>query len=924
MPIIDSAENETPSLPPLLSWVVLGGLLFIWMLSAERAIAESFYPQFQSLTAFPGVILIATIGTLFALALVFQLLKRPIAKGKSDRPISPPPLLLLSFTPTLFNLIYLLQGNFDQLSSRLLLWFSTWLVLVLILRNFAHFKHWTNWLWLLLLLIFPLYWATLGRDVGSADTFEFQVSAPTLGIAHPTGYPLYLLLGKIWTMLPFVSSIAMRLNIGTMIYALLTVGLMWGLQTHLFDQPVLNLVSISLFGLLPTYWSQTVSAEIYTLHSLIVVSILLLCHAILRLDQLGKPGTRDYKSLSPLGNKLYLGLFFLLGLGLTNHLTTLLLFPAIFVTLLLTKARKPWQYGWRFLLACLGAFLLPLLLYTYLPLRWRAVNGEAMGFGRFFAWVTGSRFAGALQFDAWLTDSTRWQIIGRLFLQEWDWIGLVAVAFGAIALLIHNRRFALILLLTWASFTFYCLNYYVPDLNVFLLPAHLTMTFALAAGPAFIVLWLRENKSRPALANVVSTGFILLIAGIGFYRATSTYRQVDASAENPLVNWGRSTLALPLDDGAIILADSDKFPPLYYLQQVEHLRPDLTISVLPDEAAYRAEIGRIAALPVDNRPTIYLARYLPNLTGRSEAVGPLVDFNPTKTYSESSTPAAAMLDFGSFHLVDWQLGSANDYLSDKISLSLTWQVAQQPDIPLQIYTRWRPGASTEQVNSFAPIHGYSNSVTWPRNAIINDFYLLEMPPNGHYQLELAVAPAFSPTDQLDWQTLTSAEFSHAQQAKPACIWLTALLPCQLDPSPANIPIPATASNLDNKVALLAIDTPTNQLVPGSIYQFSLKWLSLSEMDEDYTVFTQILDANDKIVAQVDSWPVQGTYPTSQWQLGEEIDDPYALQLSAELPAGHYRLIVGMYLLGDLRRLPLLDANSQPIDDKISIDNLFVP
>ena len=37
----------------------------------------------------------------------------------------------------------------------------------------------------------------MGRTVGSADTFEFQVIAPQLGIAHPTGYPLYLILGKL-------------------------------------------------------------------------------------------------------------------------------------------------------------------------------------------------------------------------------------------------------------------------------------------------------------------------------------------------------------------------------------------------------------------------------------------------------------------------------------------------------------------------------------------------------------------------------------------------------------------------------------------------------------------------------------------------------------------------------------------------------
>ncbi len=52
------------------------------------------------------------------------------------------------------------------------------------------------------LLAFVLYHATLLSGLGSADTAEFQRVAPTLGLAHPTGYPLYTLLGWAWSHLP--------------------------------------------------------------------------------------------------------------------------------------------------------------------------------------------------------------------------------------------------------------------------------------------------------------------------------------------------------------------------------------------------------------------------------------------------------------------------------------------------------------------------------------------------------------------------------------------------------------------------------------------------------------------------------------------------------------------------------------------------
>jgi hypothetical protein len=85
----------------------------------------------------------------------------------------------------------------------------------------------------------------------------------------------------------------------------------------------------------------------------------------------------------------------------------------------------------------------------------------------------------------------------------------------------------------------------------------------------------------------------------------------------------------------------------------------------------------------------------------------------------------------------------------------------------------------------------------------------------------------------------------------------------------------------------------------------------------------VLNDRDQIVGQVDAWPVQGTYPTSRWQPGETIEDTYEIRLAGDLPPGDYRLQVGLYLLATLRRLPVLDAQGRPIDDKVVISNLTV-
>jgi hypothetical protein len=136
-----------------------------------------------------------------------------------------------------------------------------------------------------------------------------------------------------------------------------------------------------------------------------------------------------------------------------------------------------------------------------------------------------------------------------------------------------------------------------------------------------------------------------------------------------------------------------------------------------------------------------------------------------------------------------------------------------------------------------------------------------------------------------------------------------------------VPLPADAANFDDKVALLDINLPSRQLAPGGTLPVQLRWQGLTNMVENYTIFLQVLNEQDQIVGQVDAWPLQGTYPTSQWAIGEIIEDPYEIQLSADLPPGNYRLQVGLYLLSTLRRLPVLDAQGQPLDDKVNVSDL---
>jgi hypothetical protein len=93
---------------------------------------------------------------------------------------------------------------------------------------------------------------------------------------------------------------------------------------------------------------------------------------------------------------------------------------------------------------------------------------------------------------------------------------------------------------------------------------------------------------------------------------------------------------------------------------------------------------------------------------------------------------------------------------------------------------------------------------------------------------------------------------------------------------------------------------------------TLRWQALKKPEHDYTVFAHVLDAQGTLVAQQDSPPREGNYPTSLWDVGEVVDDPHPLNFATQ--AGEH-LEVGLYTFPDLRRLSV---------DGTSSDRLLLP
>ncbi len=108
--------------------------------------------------------------------------------------------------------------------------------------------------------------------------------------------------------------------------------------------------------------------------------------------------------------------------------------------------------------------------------------------------------------------------------------------------------------------------------------------------------------------------------------------------------------------------------------------------------------------------------------------------------------------------------------------------------------------------------------------------------------------------------------------------------------------------LGDQIRLLSHALSAQEIEPGGVLQLQLRWRAESTPDANYTVFVQMLDARDQVIAQRDAPPANGELPTLQWVAGEQVVDNHGLLIPYGAPPGDYRLIVGLYNLDTGARL----------------------
>jgi len=286
---------------------------------------------------------------------------------------------------------------------------------------------------------------------------------------------------------------------------------------------------------------------------------------------------------------------------------------------------------------------------------------------------------------------------------------------------------------------------------------------------------------------------------------------------------------------------------------------------------------------------------------------------PTKAYPFEQVTLVDLVD--KVRLLGYSVGEVTVEADGKAYLPLTlyWQNLQPLDANYRLYLKLINGVYHiwGQQEGYPLWDGFMTS-TWQEGVVIRDDRQIEILPGtppGAYQVTVNWLEPYSglslqPTGGGD---LLLGPFDIPPRPPPTVESL-------------GIEHPMTAK-LDGQVRFLGYNLE-GTFQPGGSLHLTLFWQALAKMDENYTIFTHLIDEKGNIWRQKDNQPVDGFYPTGGWTAGEIVRDQYDLTIPPEAPPGPYRIAAGMYRAETGKRL-IVERDGISPDDKIALDEFVV-
>jgi hypothetical protein len=419
-----------------------------------------------------------------------------------------------------------------------------------------------------------LYIATLMPSVAGGDSGELTAAALTGGVPHPSGYPLFAILARLFAALPLGHAPIWRVNLLSAVSMAAAGGLVCAVVRMWTRNAAAGLLAAALFGTSPVVWANATVAEVFGLNAMLVALAVYLWS---RIEQ--APSRRDVFAL-----------LLASGLAMCNHHSFVFVGAPLALRSLWVARR---QLGVAGIALALGLGLLGLLPYGYLMLPSASLVdvswGDETSIGGLLAHVLrrdyGTFSMGRLDAEQGFVGQgtflpTLWHMLGHAF-SRLLWLGpvlaMVGLYLGVRSRETRKSATILLFVLCFYVLTFCALSnlstaqpVYLSVLGRFCIESDLLLAIAAGFGLASLLKRLGETwtpfRSRPIM---------ILVAAVFATGVAVHWREANGRGNTVLRDFVKTAFA-SLPPGAVVITDGDEVTySAFYLHDVESLRNDV-------------------------------------------------------------------------------------------------------------------------------------------------------------------------------------------------------------------------------------------------------------------------------------------------------------------------------------------------------------
>jgi len=260
-------------------------------------------------------------------------------------------------------------------------------------------------------------------------------------------------------------------------------------------------------------------------------------------------------------------------------------------------------------------------------------------------------------------------------------------------------------------------------------------------------------------------------------------------------------------------------------------------------------------------------------------------------------------------LVGYDQSSSSARPGETLTVTLFWQPQSEIDFDYSSYVHLVDEVGRGITQSDHQVGGdYYPTSLWRPGEVLRDNHVLTIPQDvapGVYRLVAGMYryPSLEPLGG-------PADIGLLAIKDPADVKMT----FPEDPQSTSDTLRISDVAFGERIMLLGYDPK----VVDNVIELVLYWQAERPMDQNWTVFVHLVDGAGNLIAQHDSWPRDGRYPTSVWDQGEVVDDRHLLMLPANMAEGDYQVVIGLYSVESGERLPVLDSASSSIGDSVPL------